>query len=122
VTGGLIEHSAFGTSSDYVAFLEAGIPSSGIFTGAGAPQDPCYHLACDDIDNINWEALTVNAKAAGRALAELANDLSEVPPRAKDTVNPSSKRGVARDLAKWKRVAQGLEKHHSCAGGKKNVV
>ncbi|KAG9259128.1 uncharacterized protein F5Z01DRAFT_669857 [Emericellopsis atlantica] len=116
------EYAAFGSSSDYVAFLEAGIPSSGIFTGAGAPQDVCYHLACDDLDNVNYEALTVNAKAAGRALAALANDLSEVPPRAMSSVNPSSKRGVARDLTKWRRVASGVEKHHSCAGDKKNTV
>ena len=59
----------FEDSSDYAAFLELGIPSSGIFTGAGAPEDACYHLACDDFDNINWDAITVNTKAAGRAAA-----------------------------------------------------
>ena len=37
-------YGGFGTSSDYVAFLQLGIPSSGLFTGAGAPTDPCYHL------------------------------------------------------------------------------
>lgn len=116
------EYAPFGTSSDYVAFVEAGIPSSGIFTGAGAPQDECYHIYCDDIDNINWDAITVNAKAAGRAIAELALDVSEVPPRDKSSVNPSSKRGVARDLTRAAQVAKGLEKSHSCGGGKKTTI
>lgn len=116
------EYVPFGTSSDYVAFIEAGIPSSGLFTGAGAPQDACYHIECDDINNINWEAITANAKAAGRAITELALDLSEVPPRDKSSLNPSSKRGVARNIARWNNIAKGLEKHHSCGGDKKNTV
>jgi Zn-dependent M28 family amino/carboxypeptidase len=72
---------AFGTSSDYLGFLRLGIPSSGIFTGAGAPEDPCYHQACDDLDNIHWEALTVNTKAAASAAAEFALSLDGVPLR-----------------------------------------
>ena len=74
------------------------------------------------MDNVSWEALTVNAKAAARAAAELALNLDNVPPREKTTVNPSSKRGVARDLTKWTQVAKGMEKTHSCAGGTKNIV
>ncbi|KAF4416388.1 aminopeptidase Y precursor vacuolar [Fusarium acutatum] len=72
------EYIAFGASSDYVGFLELGIPSSGIFTGAGAPQDACYHTPCDDIKNINQEAFLVNAKAAGYAAASLALSVDEL--------------------------------------------
>ena len=118
----MVSHSPFGSSSDYVAFVEAGIPSSGLFTGAGAPQDACYHIACDDIDNINWEAITANAKAAGRAIAELALSVDDVPPRDKSSANPSSKREIARNLVRWNNLAKGLEKHHSCGGGKKSTV
>jgi aminopeptidase Y len=116
------EYGGFGTSSDYVAFLELGIPSSGIFTGAGAPTDPCYHLACDGIDNINWDAITVNTRAAGRAMAQLALSVDGIPPREKTTVNPKSKRAIARDLTKWAGLANVVEKQHSCSGEEKSTV
>jgi len=70
------DDSEFSGRSDYQAFIEADIPSGGLFTGAegvktdaqaaiwggtvGAQYDPCYHLACDDFDNISLEALDVN--------------------------------------------------------------
>ncbi|KAK0388909.1 hypothetical protein NLU13_2486 [Sarocladium strictum] len=115
-------YGGFGSSSDYVAFLELGIPSSGIFTGAGAPWDACYHLKCDDLDNINWEALTLNTKAAGRVAAHFANDLSGVPPREKTSTNPRSKRGVARSLQKWARASRVAEKRSTCGEARSRVV
>ncbi|KAH8176693.1 peptidase family m28 domain-containing protein [Sarocladium implicatum] len=115
-------YGSFGTSSDYVAFLELGIPSSGIFTGAGAPWDVCYHLECDDLDNVNYEALTLNAKAAGRAAAHFANDLSGVPLREKTSSNPQSKRGAARNLQKWSRAGRMADKHTTCGEARSRVV
>ncbi len=63
--------------SDYQAFIEADIPSGGLFTGAevvkteeqariwggtaGDAFDPCYHQECDDIDNLALDALEVNS-------------------------------------------------------------
>ena len=63
--------------SDYEAFILAGIPSGGLFTGAeeiktpeqqaiwggtaGEQFDPCYHEACDTIDNVDLHALEVNS-------------------------------------------------------------
>jgi Zn-dependent M28 family amino/carboxypeptidase len=63
--------------SDYQAFIQAGIPSGGLFTGAevvktpaqqaiwggtaGAQFDPCYHLACDTFANNSDTALDVNS-------------------------------------------------------------
>ncbi|KAH6952598.1 hypothetical protein DER45DRAFT_573674 [Fusarium avenaceum] len=116
------EYTPFGASSDYVGFLALGIPSSGIFTGAGAPQDACYHTACDDIKNINKEAFLVNAKAAGYAAASLALDVDDVPKHEKSTMNPLSKRGMARNMVRWANVARGAEKVHSCGGEKKILV
>ncbi|KAH7173595.1 uncharacterized protein B0J16DRAFT_389479 [Fusarium flagelliforme] len=113
------EYSPFGSSSDYIGFLKLGIPSSGIFTGAGAPQDSCYHTACDDIKNINKEALLVNAKAAGYAAASLALSIEGLPGHEISTVNPLSKRGVARNMVRWANVARGAEKVHSCGSEKK---
>ena len=66
--GLVTEPTAFDGRSDYGPFIEAGIPAGGLFTGAegiktaeqaaiyggeaGEQYDPCYHLACDDIDNL----------------------------------------------------------------------
>ena len=67
----------FSGRSDYQAFIEAGIPSGGLFTGAevvktpeqqaiwggtaGEQFDPCYHEACDTLDNVDLHALEVNS-------------------------------------------------------------
>ncbi|RGP59758.1 hypothetical protein FSPOR_11103 [Fusarium sporotrichioides] len=113
------EYAPFGSSSDYIGFLELGIPSSGIFTGAGPPQDVCYHTACDDIKNINKEAFLVNAKAAAYAAASLALSVEDVPEHEISSMNPLSKRGMARNIARWANVARGAEKVHSCGSGRK---
>jgi Peptidase family M28/PA domain len=71
------DDTAFDGRSDYQAFIEAGIPSGGLFTGAeevkteqqaaiwggtaGEQFDPCYHLACDTLENVNLHALEVNS-------------------------------------------------------------
>jgi Zn-dependent M28 family amino/carboxypeptidase len=71
------DDSAFDGRSDYQAFIDNGIPSGGLFTGAeeqktaeqqaiwggtiGAQFDPCYHAACDTFSNVNTHALDVNA-------------------------------------------------------------
>ncbi|HXV33435.1 MAG TPA: M20/M25/M40 family metallo-hydrolase [Gaiellaceae bacterium] len=63
------EPTEFDGRSDYDAFINAGIPAGGLFTGAegiktaeqaaiyggtaGVAYDPCYHLACDTIANVN---------------------------------------------------------------------
>lgn len=114
-----MKYSPFGSSSDYIGFLELGIPSSGIFTGAGAPQDACYHTSCDDINNINKEALVVNAKAAGFAAANLALNVDSVPKHETTSPNPKSKRGISRNIARWANVARGAEKVHSCGSERK---
>jgi len=74
--------------SDFVPFVEAGIPTTGLATGAGGiktdderalfggminvPLDPCYHLACDTVDDISQEALKITSKAAAYAMYEVA--------------------------------------------------
>jgi Zn-dependent M28 family amino/carboxypeptidase len=71
------DDTEFSGRSDYEAFIFAGIPSSGLFTGAeeektaeqaaiwggtvGAQFDPCYHEACDTYANNNDHALDVNS-------------------------------------------------------------
>jgi len=78
-----MKYRSFTGGSDYQSFHAIGVPVSGLFTGSAAVQDPCYHRPCDGTSNINWEALTLNAKAAGRAAAQLALSLEGVPSRNK---------------------------------------
>jgi Zn-dependent M28 family amino/carboxypeptidase len=70
--------------SDDASFSQKGIPTVGLYTGAsgsksetqaslfggaaGRPYDPCYHQACDTIENINREVLEQNTRALVRAL------------------------------------------------------
>ena len=71
------EDSEFSGRSDYQAFIDNDIPAGGLFTGAevvkteeqeaiwggvaGEQFDPCYHEACDTIDNVDLHALEVNS-------------------------------------------------------------
>jgi Iap family predicted aminopeptidase len=66
------EEENAGGNSDHAPFQRAGIPVGGLFTGAGEPHDPCYHRACDDIDNIDMPVLVEMARAAGEALERLS--------------------------------------------------
>jgi aminopeptidase Y len=75
--------------SDDASFSQKGIPTVGLYTGAsgrkpeneakasggeaGRPYDPCYHRACDTIENINREVLEQNTRALVRALRAAAN-------------------------------------------------
>jgi Zn-dependent M28 family amino/carboxypeptidase len=90
----------FGT--DDSSFSQKGIPTVGLYTGAGGPKsetqaglfggaagrpyDPCYHQACDTIENINREVLGQNTRALVRALNAVA-----IAARA---VNTSSQKAV----------------------------
>ena len=78
------DDTEFSGRSDYQAFIEAGIPSGGLFTGAeeakteaqqaiwggtaGEQFDPCYHLACDDFSNVDLHALEVNSDLVAFAM------------------------------------------------------
>lgn len=78
------EITLLGGRSDYVAFVDHGIATGGLFTGAegvktdaqaeahggraGAAFDGCYHRACDDIDNVDLDALETSARAIAYAL------------------------------------------------------
>jgi Zn-dependent M28 family amino/carboxypeptidase len=82
------EPTAFDGRSDYGPFIFAGIPAGGLFTGAegiktaaeaaiyggtaGAPYDPCYHLGCDNLSNLNNVALDQMSDAAAHATITLA--------------------------------------------------
>jgi Zn-dependent M28 family amino/carboxypeptidase len=82
------DDTQFSGRSDYQAFIEAGIPSGGLFTGAevrktaeqasiwggtaGQQFDPCYHLACDTFANNSNHALEVNSDLVAYAMLTFA--------------------------------------------------
>jgi Zn-dependent M28 family amino/carboxypeptidase len=75
--------AAFDARSDYFGFIEKGIPTGGLFTGADGlkteeeaeifggtanePYDSCYHQACDTLDNVNPAVLEEMADAIAHA-------------------------------------------------------
>eukprot|EP00730_Choanoeca_flexa_P004844 TRINITY_DN11819_c2_g1_i1.p1 TRINITY_DN11819_c2_g1~~TRINITY_DN11819_c2_g1_i1.p1 ORF type:complete len:510 (+),score=111.63 TRINITY_DN11819_c2_g1_i1:1185-2714(+) len=75
--------------SDYHPFIYSGIPAASIATGAGGikdavdraihggladtPYDPCYHQACDTLNNIDHERYDQQLAAASYAVWYLAN-------------------------------------------------
>ncbi|WP_336032864.1 M28 family metallopeptidase [Geodermatophilus sp. FMUSA9-8] len=88
------EATEFSGRSDYQAFILAGIPSGGLFTGAegvktpeqaadyggqaGVAYDPNYHQVGDTLANVNREALDTNSDAIAYAVLTLAYDTSRV--------------------------------------------
>jgi Peptidase family M28/PA domain len=88
------DDSAFTGRSDYEAFILAGIPSGGLFTGAeqikteeqaaiwggivGEQFDPCYHEACDTIENFDRHALEVNSDLIAFAMLTFAYSTESV--------------------------------------------
>jgi hypothetical protein len=76
--GGPLGEISAGGSSDHAPFAAAGVPVNGLYTGStergagGRPRDPCYHLACDTLDNVNRPVLLRMARAAAEAMRRLS--------------------------------------------------
>jgi Zn-dependent M28 family amino/carboxypeptidase len=83
--------TAFDGRSDDGPFIAVGIPAGGLFTGAegiktpeqavyggtaGIAYDPCYHQACDTINNLSTKALSEMSDAAAHAVMTLARTRS----------------------------------------------
>jgi Zn-dependent M28 family amino/carboxypeptidase len=81
-------NAALDGRSDHGPFQDEGVPTGGLFSGAGGvkseeqqeafggeagvPFDRCYHRSCDDIDNLSKESLGTLSDAAAHATAVLA--------------------------------------------------
>jgi aminopeptidase S len=81
-------HTSIGGASDHASFQRAGIDVGGVFTGAServSPSaarrfgaradraaDPCYHRACDTIENVDRRTLERVTDAVGAAMSALA--------------------------------------------------
>ena len=78
--GQVSEPGVLSGRSDYLAFMQAGVPSGGLFSGAdgvkseeqaewyggtaGQTFDPYYHTADDTMENVNWDSVA-ELSAAG---------------------------------------------------------
>jgi Zn-dependent M28 family amino/carboxypeptidase len=80
--------------SDYFAFINNGIPAGGLFTGAEGIKtpgeaafyggtariayDPCYHQACDTIDNLSEDALDQMSDAIAHSTLTFAQTTAAI--------------------------------------------
>ena len=103
--------TAFDGRSDYGPFIAVGIPAGGLFTGAegvktaaqaaeyggtaGVAYDPCYHQACDTMNNLSTKALSEMSDAAAHATLTLA--------KSKSGLYEDGSRKAQRDKAKAKK-------------------
>ena len=94
--------TAFDGRSDYQAFIENGIPSGGIFTGAegiktandvarfggvaGVAYDKNYHQPGDNVTNLNTDAFLVNTEAIAYSVGTYLQSFEGIPER-NETVN-----------------------------------
>ncbi|KAF2473622.1 Zn-dependent exopeptidase [Lindgomyces ingoldianus] len=115
--------SLFSGRSDYAAFLENGIPSGGLFTGAeiiktaeeaalfggeaGVAYDVNYHQAGDNFANLNHEAYLLNTQSIANSVAKYALSFEGIPAVNKTT----RKRG-----AEYHHYVKKFTQSHSHAG------
>jgi len=87
-TGVVARTTTFDRESDYAAFIDAGIPSGGVWSGdrknksgkqarrwggrAGEPFDPNYHTRRDRLDELDRTALDRFTRAVAGAVARFA--------------------------------------------------
>jgi Zn-dependent M28 family amino/carboxypeptidase len=78
--------------SDYQSFADVGIPVGGLFTGAEG-YDDCYHTPCDDLKNVNEQALDEMSDAAAHAVLTFAMTKSDVSGAAKPSGKAAKYKG-----------------------------
>ena len=98
----------FSGRSDYGPFIAEGVPAGGLFSGAegvktaeeaevyggtaGEWYDPCYHQACDNINNLSTKALSEMGDAAAHAVWTLAKSKSGLYPDGSRVAQKSAKK------------------------------
>ncbi|VUC29781.1 unnamed protein product [Clonostachys rosea] len=116
--------------SDYAGFIENGIPSGGLFTGAeeikteeeavlfggeaGVAYDINYHKAGDDINNLAHDAFLLNTKSIANSVAKYAISWDSLP-----TVSSNERRWNADRAQHFKRSAAAESHSHEgpCGAG-----
>ena len=104
------EPTAFDGRSDYGPFIAEAVLAGGLFSGAEgarpprrrpstvAPRDsrydPCYHQVCDDINNLNTQALFELGDAAAHATVTLVKSKEGLFEDGSRVAQRSAKAGV----------------------------
>lgn len=95
----------FDGRSDYVGFINHGIPAGGIAAGAeksnvfrGGVLDKCYHQLCDNLTNVSWDAFLVNTQLIAHSVATYANSFVGFPERVVDNTTWSYNQQAASQL------------------------
>ena len=114
------EPTAFDGRSDYGPFIDVGIPAGGLFSGAeelktaeqqakfggtaGLALDPCYHQACDNINNLNKQALDELGRwCRARGLhAGRAQEVDRGPEEGQDREGGQGRRRRRRPARSWR--------------------
>lgn len=127
--------TSFDGRSDYAAFIENGIPSGGLFTGAevlkteeeaklfggqaGVAYDVNYHKAGDTVDNLALDAFELNTKAIADSVAKYALSFKTLP-----AVSAHERRWDADRAQALKRsvASHGHGGHAVCGGGERVAV
>ncbi|KAI1211620.1 Zn-dependent exopeptidase [Annulohypoxylon truncatum] len=115
--------SEFDGRSDYGPFLEAGVPSGGLDTGAdgikteeevtlfggtaGIRYDPNYHTAADNMTNLNLEAFKATSKAIAHAVATYGASWEGFPARNVTSLTKRSSGDSRRYNAPTKKLRHG---------------
>ena len=97
LSGVAVETTTFEEDSDFAPFVEDGIPSGGVLSGdeqeksraqaavwggqAGQVFDPCFHQACDGLDNVDRIALDRFTDGIAGTVAHFATVPGPVPTR-----------------------------------------
>ena len=119
------EPTAFDGRSDYGPFIDAGIPAGGLFSGAeelktaeqvakfggtaGLALDPCYHQACDNINNLNKQALDELGDGAAHAVYVLAQRKKSIVVLKKAKTAKAAKARSAKSRASTKRLVRSFD-------------
>lgn len=120
--------TAFDGRSDYGPFLDVGVPSGGIFTGAEVPKtsegqdiwggveelayDENYHQAGDDIFNLALDAFWLNTKLIAHGVATYAQSFDSLPQPTSLTKRGAHLAKVKRDSYNGAYGSHG--NHHHC--------
>ncbi|TDZ67613.1 putative leucine aminopeptidase 2 [Colletotrichum trifolii] len=104
--------------SDYASFWQIlNKPFGFLNTGTAVAQDPCYHQACDTIENPDPETITVNARAAAHMLTVLSlNGTSLIPKTSVNAtmLNHLQARDVGTDVLFIEELEALGERHFGC--------
>jgi Zn-dependent M28 family amino/carboxypeptidase len=123
------EETPFSGRSDYGPFIEEGIPAGGLFTGAegvkteeqaavfggeaGVAYDHCYHQACDDLSNVNMNAIDEMSDAIAHAILTYAMDTRSVNGKGKGhPVSPPGQRTAGVPVGSGTPDGGGLHDEH----------